>query len=1236
MARLISWTIILLALLGVSSLVTLPLLARGAAERTEFARPETLPSEPQLPEKREEPLVPVSELHEALKLPRVDTSLTDKHSKASLAAFRAGEYEEAFEEAVLSLEPTPLEENGLHDALRTTYDAVNIETVEKPNGRRAIKALDETLRPILDTQDPREAAARLNNAAAMMILRDYAMEHSAVPYGMVAAQELAYQAADIDPSCPVLLNLTLFEGAGRYLDEVFLPSDLEPAEQIIWIDYYAYEHWSEACADPALYFYLAQTLHNSDSPELEKFQLNIADFLQREPALAGLGHSLRGDIYYWDGFHTRLNTEAPFTVRRYFELAVEEYTAALALQPDDTAIRHGRSLAYLELSKVGQNQVDEKTLYKAIQDAKAALAAEPESPRFRQTLAEAYEARGDYVAAARVYGELVETRQAASAPLALVPYSPLSHGADRYTELRVMVGESAPAVTALFDDEVIEPSMPRTYAPNVTPEEWSVPRGLDLYRTELLHYGLLRNDLLSGNYAAFEEHIEGVPEEVRRNEGTLLLMGIAKLLNQPDSMPTPETQDAIDDFSEEHSRHLEELIYEDPTHAYLYDRSSGGPEFEGADWFYLEAANFFRQHRQCEKALRIYDAWRSALERGEADARRRAEVEKLAGEAHFLSGDHDKALAAFVRATEWRPDWPPYVVREAFMHEKLGEYTSAADPYSRALEIAQKKAGWMDPNMLKSYSPATLYSSFYPDPYQAAKHLGDVLLRRAKDYSAVQEEKENTELVRAKFEEAAQAYRKALELSASGDASPVIGAAVTPTAAANNLGVALLMAEREKADKEEDYSDVVDIFRALVQPAEEPTEDWQYNVAFDEHNPIFRLNLGWAYDLDGQPRKAKEQYLAAVKSDSSFYPALNDLGVMAAENGNFQEAKRYFYVAIDERRNYAHAYHNLGVALLSSGGLGDFLAAQHYFARAVSLDPSLRDTRYDYIFDHELYFLRLDLGTNVPPDWSFAAHAERSTLALSMGVVALLLWGIIRRTAYEKGRETLVGKIFHFLQERYGGPLSRLWIPLRDGWLRLSRLGRPTRPRWWITPLALLITAPVVALVQGWSLVWGESAVKLVMVATLLYVALVSLLVHHAGHAVVALRSHLQVREAPWPAGIAQAIVLVAVSGPFVAPMPATSVEGDAEERRRQRVLLAGPLASLLFASLLYALYVSTHIPLFNFGAVLNLGLAAASLLSLPPLEGAAISEGYYTRWTFWMATVVTVMSAFLAISGFF
>jgi len=240
--------------LGVASLVALPLLAEGAARHANIPPPDALPSEPQLPEKREKPVVPVEELHEALRLPRVDGTLTDKHSKEALAAYEAGDYDKAFEEAVLSLDPAPLGKNELYRVL-TNPDT----TLHSPH-----EAVEKVLRPILRGQDPQEEAARLNNASALMTLRDYDMGPSAVPYGLEVSQELASQAADLRPSyCPVLLNLTLYNNAGlgaafvRLLD---FDTDYDLSHAGTGPSTYLEDNYPvEGCKkDPALLYYMAQ------------------------------------------------------------------------------------------------------------------------------------------------------------------------------------------------------------------------------------------------------------------------------------------------------------------------------------------------------------------------------------------------------------------------------------------------------------------------------------------------------------------------------------------------------------------------------------------------------------------------------------------------------------------------------------------------------------------------------------------------------------------------------------------------------------------------------------------------------------------------------------------------------------------------------------------------------------------------------------------------------------------
>jgi hypothetical protein len=183
-ARLVYWVLISLAVLGGASLAGLPLLAESAAERVDFSRPDKLPEKPRLPDRREKPLVSVKELHDTLRLPRVDPAPTDEHSRASLAAYEAGDYEKAFEEAILALDPAPLKKNELYRLLTTSKLSTGDgppETVEKPNGRLALKVLDEALQPILREENPR-TAARLNNAAAMLILHLYS-EDAPLPPG---------------------------------------------------------------------------------------------------------------------------------------------------------------------------------------------------------------------------------------------------------------------------------------------------------------------------------------------------------------------------------------------------------------------------------------------------------------------------------------------------------------------------------------------------------------------------------------------------------------------------------------------------------------------------------------------------------------------------------------------------------------------------------------------------------------------------------------------------------------------------------------------------------------------------------------------------------------------------------------------------------------------------------------------------------------------------------------------
>jgi len=260
-----------------------------------------------------------------------------------------------------------------------------------------------------------------------------------------------------------------------------------------------------------------------------------------------LAHAVRGDAYYWYGIFNGgvqlASKDRPFTARRYFELALQEYDSALALQPDDTAIRNGKALVYLELGEANS----------AVREARAALEAAPDSYRFQRTLIDAYEAKREFAAAARLTRDTLSSRPpvALASPLALVPYTPLSHGADAYSDLLVTPPFAGGAGGALFDEDVITPFFPRSYNSSVS--NIYAPGGIDQDRTERLHYDLLRYDFLSGKLTDLNEDLKSTPEPVLQNDSTLLLIATYHLLNPEKSTTAPEVQKATDAYFHTHS-----------------------------------------------------------------------------------------------------------------------------------------------------------------------------------------------------------------------------------------------------------------------------------------------------------------------------------------------------------------------------------------------------------------------------------------------------------------------------------------------------------------------------------------------------------------------------------------------------------------------------------------------------------------------------------------------------------
>ncbi|HTQ39598.1 MAG TPA: tetratricopeptide repeat protein [Pirellulales bacterium] len=107
-------------------------------------------------------------------------------------------------------------------------------------------------------------------------------------------------------------------------------------------------------------------------------------------------------------------------------------------------------------------------------------------------------------------------------------------------------------------------------------------------------------------------------------------------------------------------------------------------------------------------------------------------------------------------------------------------------------------------------------------------------------------------------------------------------------------------------------------------------------------SPLIHYNLGVAYKDTGEPVRAREQFEQAVKLFPSYVDAIYGLGILCAENADFQGAINYYKRALELDSNNAEVHNNLGFAL---NQLGNPQEAFEHFKKAVELKPDLAKAR---------------------------------------------------------------------------------------------------------------------------------------------------------------------------------------------------------------------------------------------------------------------------------------------------
>jgi tetratricopeptide (TPR) repeat protein len=103
------------------------------------------------------------------------------------------------------------------------------------------------------------------------------------------------------------------------------------------------------------------------------------------------------------------------------------------------------------------------------------------------------------------------------------------------------------------------------------------------------------------------------------------------------------------------------------------------------------------------------------------------------------------------------------------------------------------------------------------------------------------------------------------------------------------------------------------------------------------------FSLAYAQQLFEAPEEAIEIYRKMIKIDTSYYQALNQIGVIKQHNyGDIDSAIYYYNSALQTEPRFVEAWHNLGSCYEEKG---DLTRALQSYAKALKYDPDFKMSR---------------------------------------------------------------------------------------------------------------------------------------------------------------------------------------------------------------------------------------------------------------------------------------------------
>ena len=122
-------------------------------------------------------------------------------------------------------------------------------------------------------------------------------------------------------------------------------------------------------------------------------------------------------------------------------------------------------------------------------------------------------------------------------------------------------------------------------------------------------------------------------------------------------------------------------------------------------------------------------------------------------------------------------------------------------------------------------------------------------------------------------------------------------------------------------------------------------------------SPALHNRMGQLLRAKGFPKDAEVEFERAVNSDSHFYPAWYNLGLVRQARGDYSGAKFAYHRAISNRKGFSEALFQLG---LMEEQRHNTEAAVEYYAKAFTINRTLLDVRVNpRILDTKLVPLAL-------------------------------------------------------------------------------------------------------------------------------------------------------------------------------------------------------------------------------------------------------------------------------------